>query len=215
VNRLVVLGAGGHGRVVADAAEMQAKWSSICFLDDSFPTHTMTGAWPIIGPTSEGGSLPASMLAKSRTDEFIVAIGNATTRLRLIDQLRQSGCKIATVVHPSAVVSSHVTLENGIAILAGACVNIGTRLGTGVILNTGSTVDHDCQLAEGVHVCPGAHLAGSVIVGRRTWIGVGACVRHGISLGDDVTIGAGAAVVSNIPDGALAVGVPARGKPKT
>jgi sugar O-acyltransferase (sialic acid O-acetyltransferase NeuD family) len=202
----VILGAGGHGRVVADAAEAAGLWREIVFLDDRFPELRTSGDWAVVGTSADLAAL------SSDTDEFICAIGAAKVRITLQARLRSEGRRIANVVHPRATVSKRARLGFGIVVFAGACVNVGAVLHDAVIINTGATVDHDCDLAEGVHICPGAHLAGDVSVGRESWIGIGASVRQGVSIGDFVTIGAGAAVVSNVPASSLAVGVPARTK---
>ena len=83
--------------------------------------------------------------------------------------------------------------------MAGACINVGARIGEACIINTGATVDHDCLLAEGVHICPGAHLAGNVEIGPRTWFGIGAVARQGIRIGADAVIGAGSVVFATFP----------------
>lgn len=202
--RLLIVGAGGHARVVADAAEVRGSWSAIAFLDDRFPELRASGAWPVLGTLNDFDALGTTHA------ELVVAIGAAVPRMRIMDALERQERRLASVVHPRATVSRHAALGSGVMILAGACINPGARLGRGVIVNTGATVDHDCDLDEGVHIAPGAHLSGNVRVGKNTWIGVGACVRQGITIGDDVMIGAGAAVVKDIPSGSTAVGVPAR-----
>jgi sugar O-acyltransferase (sialic acid O-acetyltransferase NeuD family) len=190
--------------VVADASEERGSWGSICFLDDRFPELRSSGAWAVLGTAGDLGTLA------SPGDQFVVAIGDAKTRLSLLDALQRQGRSLATVIHPRACVSKHAVVAAGVVVLAGACVNPGARLGRGAIVNTGATVDHDCELDEGVHIAPGAHLSGNVRVGKNTWVGVGACVRQGITIGDHVMIGAGAAVVADIPAQSTAMGVPAR-----
>jgi sugar O-acyltransferase (sialic acid O-acetyltransferase NeuD family) len=205
--RLLIVGAGGHARVVADAAEECGAWSSIGFLDDRFPELRASGPWTVVGALAQ-----LDVLATAH-DELVVAIGDAKARMRIIEQLVTQGRRLATIVHPRATVSRHAVVGAGTMILAGACINPGARLGRGVIVNTGATIDHDCDLGQGVHIAPGAHLSGDVRVGENTWIGVGSCVRQGITIGDHVMIGAGAAVVSDIPSQSTAVGVPARVRP--
>jgi len=199
---LAVLGAGGHGRVVADCAEA-AGWDRIVFCDDN-PQAKAAGPWVVAGRKPE-------LLATAATfDGVVAAIGANRSRLRLTRELAQNGARLAAIVHPRATVSSHARIEVGSVVFAGAVVNIGARLGQAVIVNTGATVDHDCVLEDGVHVSPGAHLAGGVMVGRETWVGIGAAVREGIAIGHQVCVGAGAVVVKPVADGLTVVGNPAR-----
>jgi sugar O-acyltransferase (sialic acid O-acetyltransferase NeuD family) len=199
---LLIIGAGGHGKVVADAAQHQAVWKQIAFLDRDTSLTEVLGL-PIVG------SDPASSDLVSRFPDAAVAIGDPRLRLELLDQLARIGYRLPVIRHPSAVVSPHATIESGCVLLANSVVNPGSRLGRGCIVNTAASIDHDCELADGVHVAPGAHLAGGVRVGNSTWIGIGTSVREYLTIGSAVTVGAGAAVVADIPDGQLVAGVPA------
>ncbi|MBF1801802.1 acetyltransferase [Alloalcanivorax profundimaris] len=204
MKRLAILGASGHGKVVADAA-LCAGWDEVCFFDDAWPRLSRNGPWSVEGAFSGmlGGCGPSFQAA-------VVGIGHNATRLAKMSALREAGIPLVTVVHPSAVISAHAHLGEGCMVFAGAVVNVDTRIAAGCILNTGATVDHDCCLEEGVHISPGANLAGGVTVGAGSWVGIGASVRQGVAIGRNVMVGAGAAVVSNIPDDVTVVGVPAR-----
>ena len=201
VNDLLVFGAGGHGRVVAEAAADQ--YSDIAFVDDDTDLSG-SGNWPVLGLVSDvlSGKLPCSKAA--------VAIGDNAKRLGLIDRLIASDIEVASIVHRSAVLSASAIVGAGSVLLAHAVVSSGAQLGRGCIVNTGATIDHDCELADGVHVSPGAHLAGNVTVGSCAWIGLGAVVREGTVIGSGAVVGAGAAVVTDIADGSRVVGVPAK-----
>ncbi|MBP9207625.1 MAG: NeuD/PglB/VioB family sugar acetyltransferase [Kofleriaceae bacterium] len=201
---LLVVGAGGHGKVVADAALATGRWRSVVFVDDRHPGLTEVLGFPVVGPLA---ALPA---LRGAHPEAIVAIGAGAARLVVLAQLAELGFRVPVIVHPRAHVSPHARLGDGTVVMAQAAVNPGSVLGLGVIVNTGAIVDHDAALADGVHVCPGACLAGTVTAGPRAWIGVGACVRQGIVIGPDVTVGAGAVVVHDLPAGVTAIGVPAR-----
>jgi sugar O-acyltransferase (sialic acid O-acetyltransferase NeuD family) len=197
---LAILGAGGHGRVVADSAEA-AGWSPIRFFDDR--TATSAGLpWPVAGGL-------ADLLDMAAGTAFIVGIGDNSSRLAHHHSLVQAGLEPVSVVHPWAVVSSRAAIGRGAIIVGGAVVNIGCRLGEAVIVNTGSVIDHDCVLDDGVHVSPGAILAGGVCIGAESWIGAGAVVREGITIGSRCRIGAGAVVVKPVADGHTVVGNPA------
>jgi sugar O-acyltransferase (sialic acid O-acetyltransferase NeuD family) len=202
---LLIIGAGGHGRVVADAALSTKKWGRICFLDDALSPVGGLGL-PIVGTSAELQQLRAEFTHAA------VGIGDARTRLQLLERCRQSGFELPAIVHASAAVSSYATLGPGVVVFAQAAINPGAMLEEGCIVNTGATVDHDCLLQAGVHVCPGANLAGNVQVAARSWIGIGACVKQGVRIGADVTVGAGAAVVCDIEPGLTVTGVPARPK---
>ena len=201
---LLVVGAGGHGSVVADAAHEQGLWSQIAFLDDRPTSKSLIADWPILGATDQ-----ASKWLKKYTD-LIVAIGDNTHRIQLIQKFKDQGFNIPVICHPTACVSAYADIGAGSVLAAQCAVNAGARLGRGCIINTGATVDHDNVLGDAVHVSPGAHLGGGVQVGANSWIGIGARVREQISIGSHVIVGAGAAVVDDVGDNIQVVGVPAR-----
>jgi sugar O-acyltransferase (sialic acid O-acetyltransferase NeuD family) len=203
MTQLLIVGAGGHARVVADAALTTGAWQRVCFVDDS-PAATGSLGLPIVGTSTQLQQLRTEFSAA------VVGIGDARTRLQLLDRCRSAGFELPPIVHRTAAVSTYATLGPGVVVFAQAAINPGATLDAGCIVNTGATVDHDCHLESGVHVCPGAHLAGNVRVAARTWIGIGACVKHGVRIGADVVVGAGAAVVADIQTGLTVTGVPAR-----
>ncbi|MGF6393900.1 acetyltransferase [Pseudomonas plecoglossicida] len=203
MRQLAILGASGHGKVVADTAEV-CGWQNVLFFDDAWPTSDANGPWPIVG---------TSVDLFNRLKEFtgvIVAIGNNTTRFAKLEALASSHAPLISLVHPQASVSRHALLDVGSVVFAGAVINAGAVIGRGAIINTGCSVDHDCRLGEGVHVSPGARLAGGVVVGDRSWVGIGATVRQLIRIGSNVTVGASSAVVRDVPDNLVVAGVPAR-----
>jgi sugar O-acyltransferase (sialic acid O-acetyltransferase NeuD family) len=200
---LAILGASGHGKVLADAA-LAGDWQQVVFFDDAYPRLQTNSRWPVIGNSAAlFGSLASY-------DGVIVAIGDCAVRWALHLTLRDKRAKLATIVHPRASLSSYAVVGEGSVLFAGAVVNVDSVLGEACIINTGASVDHDCVLAESVHVSPGAHLSGNVIVGARSWVGVGASVRQGVRIGSNVTVGAGAAVVKDVHDGLIVAGCPAR-----
>jgi len=202
--KLLIAGAGGHGRVVAEAALESRAYAEIVFIDDRYPGLVLEEGWPVVGTLEALPELVETYPA------FAAAFGDAALRLTMLDRAIELGYDCPPIIHPGATVSRRATLGRGSVIVAGAIINIGATLGAGCIVNTGATVDHDCRLADGVHVCPGAHLAGGVEIGRRTWFGIGAVAKEGIRIGEDAFVGAGAVVVSNVPSHTRFVGNPAR-----
>lgn len=203
---LAILGASGHGKVLADIAELTG-WEKIDFFDDAWPERKNNGAWQVIGDTQK---LLDSLKAY---DGVIVAIGNNKIRQQKLQQLDSAGAKIITLIHPSATVSRYTKIGPGSVVVAGAVINPDCIIGSGAIINTSSSVGHDCTLGNAVHICPGARLAGGSEVNDRAWIGVGSSVRQLTRIGSDAIVGAGAAVVQDILPNITVVGVPARPKP--
>jgi len=203
VTRLFILGAGGHGAVVAEAAILSKKWVSVELLDDNADPGIPVVGCSVIGKISNWSDFVG------RNCEFFVAIGNNEQRDELLSSIEKRGGALATITHPSAVISPSANVEPGVVVCAGAVVNPRARVGRGTIVNTAASVDHDCALGNATHVSPGAHLAGRVTVGARTWIGIGAVVSEGVTIGSDSVVGAGAAVVSDVDSSQTVVGVPA------
>ena len=201
---LLILGAGGHAKVVAETALASGTASSVSFLDDS-PTTTSLG-FPVLGPLSL--SLDSSL--SLRFSNACVALGDSVTRLLWINRLLDSGYCLPTIIHPTSWISPSASIDKGSVVFAHAVIQSECSIGTGSIINTSCSVDHNSFLSSGVHISPGARLAGSVSVGFRSWIGIGASVIQQIQIGSDVTVGAGAVVTRDLPDSVTAVGVPAR-----
>ena len=202
MRRLNIIGAGGHGKVAADIA-MACGYDKIMFLDKD-ESLTFCMGFPVIGDdlSKEG----------YEKDDFFVAVGNAGIRERIFGELEEGGLSVVTLIHPSAVLGSNVTIGKGSVIMAGTVINADTTVGTGCIINTGSSVDHDNVLADFVHISVGAHLAGTVKVGKASWIGAGAIVNNNRTICRDVMVGSGAVVVKDITEPGTYVGVPARRK---
>lgn len=193
-NRLIIIGASGHGKVVADIALLNG-YEDIVFLDDDESIKRCAG-FPVIGKTSGAYILDG---------DKIVAIGNAIIRQRMMADI-----KTVTLIHPNAVIGRNVEIGEGTVVMAGAIINPETKIGKGCIINTASSVDHDCEIGDYVHVAVGAHVCGTVLVGNRAWIGAGTTVSNNVSIAGDVVIGAGAVVVKDITEAGTYMGVPAR-----
>ena len=203
---VIVIGAGGHAAVVADAL-LAVGHVVLGFTDHNQARHgeTLCGL-PVLGDDSV-------LAARTPTDVRLAnGIGGSRgERLRHTVQrrLEAAGWRFIGVRHPSAVVSRFAQVGNGAQLLATCVVQPGTRIGEGCIVNTAAVVEHDVELGEFVHVSCGAVLCGNVSVGAHSHVGAAAVVRQGVHLGEGTVVGAGAVVVKDFPDGGTLVGVPA------
>lgn len=203
MKKLAILGASGHGKVVAEIAELTG-WDEVVFFDDAFPVLRTNGEWPVQGTTED---LVVGMEGFSAA---VVAIGDNQIRLEKSKYLLSEGFKLETLIHPSSVVSKYAKVEAGSVVIAGAVINPFACIGLGTIINTACSIDHDCVIGEGVHVSPGAHIAGGVSIGELSWLGIGCAVKQGVEIGASVVVAAGAVVVTDIPSNSLVKGVPAK-----
>jgi sugar O-acyltransferase (sialic acid O-acetyltransferase NeuD family) len=201
--RLAILGAGGHGKTVADAALLSEEWSEVVFFDDAYPETVSNGRWNIIGTSNDLRNCYAQFSG------VIVAIGNNRIRLVKTAELQQVGATLVSIIHPAAVISPFVSIAPGCVIFAGVVINVDAEIGCASIINTNSVIEHDCHISNGVHISPNATLAGQTVVGECSWIGIGAVTKQSISIGSDVQVGAGAVVVKSISDGVTVAGNPA------
>ena len=201
-NKLIIIGASGQGKVVADIALKLNEYEEIVFLDDNENTEECMGI-PVKGKSSD---------MEQYVDEadFFVAIGNAKVRKKLTEQLKVLGATIPVLIHPNAVIGEWVTIGEGTVIMAGAVVNPNCVIGKGCIVNTCSSVDHDCCIGDYVHVAVGTHIAGTVKIKDNTFIGAGVTIKNNVNVCCDCIIGAGAVVVKDIEETGTYVGVPAR-----
>lgn len=207
---LWILGAGGHGRVVADAAAAGGRYGEIAFFDDDPTLGPQIGRWPMRGDAQAFGTAGPAAAASAGAIERHIGIGDNVRREHLARRCESLGLLLATVVHPAAVVSVDAALAPGCFVAAGAVVAPGAELGAATIVNHGASIDHDGRIGRAVHVGPGAHLGGNVAVGDLAWVGLGAAVRHGARIGARAMVGAGAVVVADVVDDARVVGNPAR-----
>lgn len=200
MSRLVIAGAVGYSKVVAEIASKNG-YKEIVFLDDNeLIKHCMD--YPVIGKLTRK--------LDYQEFDFFVAIGNPTTREKIQNMFIENGAHIATLIHPNAVVSDTAIIGIGTVVMAGAIISSDSKIGRGCIIDTGSSVDHDDVIDDFVHVSVGSHLAGTVCVGKRTWIGAGTIVSNDVSVCNDCMLGAGAVVINNIDVPGTYVGIPAK-----
>jgi UDP-N-acetylbacillosamine N-acetyltransferase len=205
---LVIWGAAGHARVVADIVRLVDTYEIVGFLDDG-PGQAGN---PFCGLPVLGGQEALDALSERGVTNIILGFGDCDARLRLSDMVRRKGFTLATAVHPSAVIAADVQVQPGTVVAAGAVINPGTRIGQSVIVNTCASIDHECVVGDAAHVGPGARLGGRVSIGTAAWVGIGATLRDRVTIGARSVIGAGAVVVRDVPAGVVAYGVPAEVK---
>ena len=202
---LAIVGASGHGKVIADTAELLGF--TVRFYDDAYPDKINIEHWPVYGTC-------ADLIMKANTSgvpvDAIVAIGNNDIRSKKIELLQQNNFQLITLIHPSAVISKHSEIQCGSVVFPGAVINAFARVGLGVIINTGAIIEHDCIIRDHAHISPNASLCGGVEVGCKCWVGVGSQVKQLVRIGNNTIIGAGSTVLDNIPSDVTAVGSPAR-----
>ncbi len=198
--KVVILGAGGHGKVLADII-CASHDEVVGFLDDKIEKGSRVLGFPVLGPISD---------AQNMTDvSFIIGVGNSAARERIAGFL--PGVKWYTAIHPSAVISPFDTfIAEGAAVMANAVINPGSTIGRHCIINTAAVVEHECHISDYCHISVGATLAGNVNIGPSTWVGIGAVVINNADIVGGCYIGAGAVVVKNLTEKGTYVGVPAR-----
>lgn len=198
MNRLIIIGAGGHGKVIADAA-LKNGYTNICYIDDHATGDVM--GFPIIGTTADIECLNDGSM------DFIIGIGNNAVRKELAEKYQVNW---VSIVHPSAQIAFNVRIGRGTVVMANAAVNACATIGEHCIINTGAIVEHDNVIENYVHISPNVALGGTVRIGSLTHVGIGATVKNNTDICSGCTIGAGAVVIKNITEPGTYVGVPAR-----
>lgn len=196
-NDLVILGAGGHAKVIADIAK-KSGYRVLGFLDDNAKAKEIL-CMPVLGKIEDCVKFPEC--------EFVIAIGNNAVRKAICEKYP---LRFATLIHPSAQIGMDVNIGEGTVIMANAVVNPSAVIGKHSIINTSSVVEHDCSVGDFVHISPRAVLCGTVTVGDNVHIGTGATVINNITICGDSMIGAGATVVKNITEKGTYIGIPAK-----
>jgi sugar O-acyltransferase (sialic acid O-acetyltransferase NeuD family) len=202
--KIAIVGAGGHGQVVADIIRTSCGELSLAGFIDDRPelAGKLVAGVPVLGRLPD--------VPRVAADAFVIAIGDNAARAQIAAELRASGRPLAMVHHPHASIAADASIGEGTMISAGAIVVTAAHIGRGAILNTGCTIDHHCRIGDFVHVAPGVHIGGEVSIGDLTLVGIGAVVAPRCRIGAGCTVGAGAVVIRDVANGATVVGVPAR-----
>lgn len=206
--RLVVVGAGGHGRELLDIAEAMNRHSQafvvVGVIDERGDRN---GLLERRGVRALGGN---DVLRTVSADAYAIGVGSPEGRRKVDELAHLAGLAPASMIHPTAILGSDLRIGPGFVAAAHAQVTTNVQVGRQVHLNVGATVSHDCELGDYVTLSPGSHVSGNVRLGEGVTLGVGSVVKHGVSVGDRTFVGAGAAVVTDLPADVVAVGVPAR-----
>ena len=179
---VIVIGAGGHGRSVAEAILLLGRDELIGFVDDGADANAKVWTYPILGRTDSLHTL------REHADAVVVAIGNNTVREKLHARAREVGFELLSVIHPTAFVSPTAALGSGCAVMAGAVVGTEAHLGEGVIVNCGATVDHHCRVGAFGHLGVNACMAGGSVLGHRAWMQAGAALGYGVKIAADTVL---------------------------
>lgn len=202
MENLIIIGAGGHGKVVADIALSMKTYRQIYFLDDDCSKQLLKGTKLI-------GSIDKAVDFR-KTSDFIVALGENTQRKKIQMELEAKDYSMATLVHPRAVIGTDVYIDQGTVVMAGVVINSLSKIEKGCIINTGCYLDHNNKISAFTHISPGSNLAGTVNVGTECWLGIGCSISNNVSICSKTVVGAGAVVLKDISETGTYVGIPAR-----
>jgi UDP-perosamine 4-acetyltransferase len=203
MSRLVIVGAGDHGRVVLEILRASGA-ASDGFVEPGPPGEREVDGLPVLG------SLDGQPEWASGGTRFVVALGDNRARREAFEHCLALGLRPVAAVHPTAHLLEGAVVEPGAMVCAGAVIGLAARVAADAIVNTGATVDHDNVIGRHATVAPGAHIAGRVGVGEGAFVGIGASVREGCAIGEWAFVAGGAMVVDDVPPGARVAGVPAR-----
>jgi len=202
MGRLLIVGTGGHGKVVLDCAKKY--YNSISFLTNDTHSKGING-YPILFEQETS----IDYIIKN-FDELIVAIGNNKARLNISINYKAKGIKLATIIHEKAIISENAIIGEGTVVLANAVINSFATIGKCCIINTGAIIEHDCTIQDGVHISPNAAMGGTVLIGENTWVCIGSSISNNIRIGENSVIGAGSVIIKDVPSKVLVAGIPAK-----
>lgn len=206
MKKIVLVGAGGHCKVIIDIIKSMDKYEIIGITDIKVSGKLLD--IPIIG-----NDTILQGVYDSGVDYAFIGIGalyDINMRNIIYSRLESIGFKLPVLIHKNSIVSPYAHVGDGTCVMAGAVVNASACIGENCIINTGSVIEHDCIVGDNTHISPNASVAGATKIGYNTHIGIGSSIIQGISIGNNVTVGAGAVVIDDIPDNVVSVGIPSR-----
>lgn len=208
MDAIVIVGASGHAKVVADIVEQAGRFRLAGFLDRERPAGSEFFGLPVLGSEADLPRLAGELGLAG----MLVAIGDNWTRARVAGELARlvPGLPFVAAAHPGARLARGASVGPGAVVMAGAVLNSDCRVGAHCIVNTGASLDHDGDMGDFSSLAPGAAVGGNVRIGAYSAVSIGACVAHGVRVGEHTVVGAGAVVLADLPDRCVAYGAPAR-----
>lgn len=207
IKQVVLWGASGHSKVVANALKHQEHIKIVGHIDD----HNIERHGQLFeGRKILGGVEQLQILKEQGVSTIVLAFGHCSRRIEVGEMLTKQCFEVLNVTHPQSIIAADVPIGVGSVILAGAIIDPGCSIDDYAIINNGAIINHDSTIGKGTHICPGVTIAGGTTVGESCWIGIGSALINNITIGDSVFIGAGSVVTKNIPSGFLAYGNPAK-----
>lgn len=208
MDKIIIIGAGGHAKVLMDMIQQAGNFNLIGLVDKNFPADKKILGMPILG----NDTILPDLLAQG-INLAVIGVGstkNNSIRKKLYEQTLRLGFVMPALIHPRAIIAKNVKIESGAQIMAGAIIQTGVKIGRNTIINTGVQIDHDCLIGQNIHIAPGAVLSGNVVVEDSAFVGAGATIIQNITIGQEAIVGAGAVVVKNVLAKTQVVGVPAK-----
>lgn len=208
MEKIIIIGGGGHAKVLIEIVKLSGQYEIIGILDPQLEVDINIAGVSVLGNDDllEG-------LHKKGVMNACIAIGSIKDNIRrkiLYEKVKQMGFTIPFLIHTQTILSENVKISEGVQVMAGAIIQTGSEVEENTIVNTGSIVEHDCLIDRHVHICPGVVISGGCEISEGAFIGAGATIVQGIKIGENVIVGAGAVVVDDIPDGAKVMGIPAK-----
>ncbi|MCI5057523.1 MAG: acetyltransferase [Flavobacteriales bacterium] len=199
MKELIIIGAGGHSRVVVDTAK-NVGYTSIWILDLHYQNQSET----ILDHEVVGG---LDHISELDSKNVFLALGDNAERMEYFNDLKNQGFNLPSLIHPHSFVGSEVSIGAGTLVMNGVNINACSKIGDGSIINTGCTIDHECEIGDFTHIAPGVNLAGRVHIGDLSFVGIGSAVIQKVKIGNKVQIGANSTVINDIPDNTKHVGL--------
>ena len=206
--KIVIIGGGGHARVIIDTLKMSGEYEIVGILDPQLETGTNISEVNVLGDDNL-----LEELFKKGVNNACIAVGSIKDNIKrkiLYERVKQTGFSIPSLTHPQSIMSTNVKISEGVQIMAGAILQAGSLIGENTIVNTGSIIEHDCYIGRHVHICPGVVISGGCEIHEGAFIGAGATVIQGIKIGKNVLVGAGSVVIRDVPNDSKVMGVPAK-----